>query len=121
MGDRDDGSKREVIEHFIVMFARLGGLLASMIGADATAAVLWSALLAARRDYPVLCDLEVSEVGGHVELLRANLSNLDNVELQNSLMAYTHGIVALIADITGEVLVVKLTPLVQQFQQRLED
>lgn len=90
-----------------------------MIGADATNAVLWSALLATRRDYPVLNNLEVSDVGSHVAPLPMHLSHVDDTELQHSLMAYIDGIVALVADITGEVLVVKITPLVHQFQQRL--
>ena len=121
MSQAGEVNKQEAVECFGVLLARLGGLLGSMIGADATAAVLWNALLAVRREHPVLHDLQVSEAGGHVEQLRANLGMIDPIELQNSLAAYLDGVVALVADITGEVLVRKLAPLVQQFQQRLED
>ena len=121
MSQAGNVSKQEVVEYFGVLLAQMGRLLESMIGADATAAVLWNTLLAARREYAVLHDLEVSAAGGQVEQLRANLGNVDHIELQNSLVAYLNGVVALVADITGEVLVLKLAPLVQQFQQRLED
>ncbi len=114
-------SKQDVIECFGGLLTRFGGRLVSLIGADATAAVLRSALLAARREYPVLYDLEVSEAGGHVAPLWADLENVDHIELQNSLVAYLDGVVALVSDITGEVFVLKIAPLVQQFQQRLED
>ncbi len=116
----NDAHQQNLLEHFGVLLARLGGLLASMIGADAADAVLRSALLTTRRAHPLLRDLEVSEVGGQVEQLQTQLGHIDDDELQNSLSAYIDDIVALVADITGEVLVVKITPLVHQFQQRLE-
>ncbi len=119
-GPASGASKQEVVERFGVLLARLGGRLVSMIGADATAAVLRSALWVARREYPVLHGLSVSEAGGQVEPLWANLEKVDPVELHNSLVAYLDGVVALMADITGEVFVLKLVPLVQQFQQWLE-
>ena len=114
-------SQQDVVEGFGRLLTQLGDGLASMIGADATTAVLWSALLAARRDYPVLHDLQVSDSGGQLEPLRATLGHVDAIELQHSLAAYLDSVVALVADIIGEVLVLKIAPLVQEFQQRLED
>ncbi|WP_143301452.1 hypothetical protein [Candidatus Entotheonella palauensis] len=120
MGHVDGTNQQEVIAHFSLLLVQLGSLLESMIGVDATAAVLWSALLSARREHPVLHNLEIDTDGGHIVQLQANRINIDPTELQNSLVAYIDGIVTLVADITGEVLVLKIAPLIQQFQQRLE-
>lgn len=111
--------KQELVERFDALLVQMCRLLAVLIGADTTAVLLRSALLQARRNYPVLHDLEVDAAGGHVERLLANLDHLDNIELRDSLLAYIDSIIALITDLTGEVLAMKIAPLVQQFHQGL--
>jgi hypothetical protein len=115
MEQGDDLSKQELVERFGALLQQVCRLLAALIGADTTAVLLRSALLQARRTYPVLHDLEMDAAGGHTELRLANLDNLDNIELHDSLLAYIDAIIALITDLTGEILAQKIAPLVQQF------
>lgn len=113
-----DVGKQELVERFDALLVQVCRLLEALIGADTTAVLLRSALLHARRTYPVLHNLEVNAAGGRAELLLANLDHLNHIELHDSLLAYIDAIIALITDLTGEVLAMKITPLVQQFHQR---
>jgi len=113
--------KQEIVESFDAVLVQLCRLLAPIIGADATTALVRSALLEARRDHRVLRDLEIDAAGGQVEQLRANLGHVDNLDLRDSLLVYIDRVMALITDLTGEVLAMKLTPHVQQFHQRLKE
>ncbi len=110
-----------MVESFDAVLAQLCRRLAPVLGADTTTALLRSALLEARRNHTVLHDLEVDAAGGQVEQLRANLDHIDNIELRDSLLVYIDSVMTLITDLTGEVLAMKITPLVQQFHQRLKE
>jgi hypothetical protein len=113
--------KREIVNVFRELLERLWERLASLIGETATAAIFQSARREVARDYPFLNRVDIDESGVRLNHLQQDLSALERTTLRGGLLALSDGVVALLTDLTGDILVRKVQPLVQQFKQQLEE
>ncbi len=95
--------------------------LASLIGETATLAIFRSALLEATTQHPLLARVVLSEQGLNLDALATQTPPPDLSHLRQGLMQLTDNVLALLIDLTGEILLGKVNPLVQQYKQKLED
>lgn len=112
--------KQELLEIFGELLARLWERINSLIGETATIAVFRSALLEASRDHALLQEIEIDSSGISLERLKTTLDALDRSAVRAGLLAFTDNVMALLIDLTGEILLGKVEPLVQQFKQKLD-
>ena len=108
---RDQDIFRESLE-------RLWSLLSSLIGNAATIAIFRSALFWATRDHPLLRGIEITRTGVRMDRLAGDSAT---TETREGLLALVYSIVSLVEDLTGDILLSKLRPLVRQLEGRLED
>lgn len=112
--------KQEILEIFSELLDRLWERINSLIGETACIAVFRSALLEASRDYALLQDIEITSSGICLDGLNKTLDGLDRSTVRAGLLALTDNVMALLIDLTGEILLGKVEPLVQQFKQKLD-
>ena len=113
--------KQEIVDIFRELLERLWARLASLVGETATMAIFRSALWETTGPYAFLKGTKVSENGLRLDCLQENLAALDRATIRAGLLAFIDSIVALITDLTGDILVRKVQPLVEQFNQQLEE
>lgn len=112
--------KQEIVDIFRELLERLWERLASLIGENSTAAIFRSALLEASRNYPFLQGINVGSAGIRMERLREDLAAQERAVLRAGLLTFTDSVVALLTDLTGNILVRKVAPLVQHFHEELK-
>jgi hypothetical protein len=114
-------AKARLVDAFDVTLGQLQSCLGALIGADATSVLFRSACREAWQHYPWLQSIDVDAAASHVDRLRSHLDGITYVELRESLAACIETILALVADVTGDVLVRKMYPYAQQFRQHVEE
>ena len=112
--------KQEILEIFSELLDRLWERINSLIGETACVAVFRSALLETSRDHALLQDIEIHSSGISLDGLNTTLDGLDRSAVRTGLLAFTDNVMALLIDLTGEILLGKVEPLVQQFKQKLD-
>ncbi|GAC1462414.1 MAG: hypothetical protein NVS2B14_03210 [Chamaesiphon sp.] len=113
--------KQETLEIFGELLDRLWERLILLIGETATVAVFHSALLEASREHPLLQEIDIENSGIGLNRFKETLDALDRNALRKGLLAFTDSVMALVIDLTGQILSRKMEPLVQQFKQKLEN
>lgn len=113
--------KREIIDVFQELLERLWVRLVYLIGESNTAAIFHSALQEAGRTAPFLHKIGVEEQGIRMNELIEEASRLARSELRLALLAFTDSVVALLTDLTGDILVTKVAPLVQQLRSEIDE
>ena len=111
----------EIVLIFTELLQRLWDRLVALVGEAGTAAMFYSALRDAAGEHPFLKHIEVSEDEIRLEGLRENLASLDRTTLRRAFLAYIDGIVALLIDLTGDILVRKVQPLITEFHEALSN
>lgn len=113
--------KREAVEIFAELLERLWERLNSLIGETATAAIFRSAVVEASRDRVWLEDVTIADGGISLDQLDDSLETIDRAALRAGLLALTDNVMTLLIDLTGEILLRKVEPLVEQFKQKLDE
>lgn len=114
-------SKQETLEIFSELLERLWERIAGLIGETAAVAVFRSALLEASRDNPLLQEIDIDNRGILLGRLKKNLDAWERNAVRSGLLAFTDSAIALLIDLTGEILLRKVEPLVEQFKQKLDE
>lgn len=117
--EADMDVKREIIDVFRELLERLWARLVHLIGESNTAAIFHSALNEAGSTAPFLQKITVNEQGLRMDGLVAEADDLTRTELRVALLTFTDSIVALLTDLTGDILVTKVAPLMQQFRREI--
>lgn len=115
----DEGWRGEILSLFGDFFQKLWERLASMIGETATAAICRSAVVEAAREHAFLSDVEIGDAGIVLDRLREDPESPGRAELEGGLLVFVDAVMGLIIDLTGNILVRKVEPLVEQFRGRL--
>jgi hypothetical protein len=109
----------EIVDVFRGLVEQLWERLVMFIGDMATAAVFQSARREAMQDHPFLEGVSVDREGVRLDQLRENPGALDRAAVQAGFLAFLDGVVALLTDLTGDILMRKLGPLVEAFRAEL--
>lgn len=117
----EDEVKREILDIFRELLDRLWGRLIALLGPAATAAIFRSVALEVGRAHPFVREIEADEAGLHLDGLAATLRGQERQAVRTGLLAYVDGIVGLLADLTGDVLLKKVGPIVDEFRKTLKD
>jgi len=118
--DRDAEAKQAIVQFFSTLSNRLWQRLIGFIGVSNATVCLQSVLVQTRQQYAFLQDVRVDDSGIHVDHLGTRLDTVEKARLQEGLLTYIDAVMALLTDLTGEVLVHKIAPLVQQLKHHLE-
>lgn len=113
--------KQETLEIFGELLERLWERVIGLIGETATIAVFRSALNEASRDHPLLKEINIDSSGISLDRLKNTLEALDRTALRTAMLAFTENVMALLIDLTGEILLRKVEPIVEQFKQKLDN
>jgi hypothetical protein len=114
-------ANRELVEAFRAVTGQLWQELVSLIGESSAVSMWQSALQESRRHFPFLSGIDVEAVGVRVDRLRANVMSLDRSTLRAGLLAFMNSLEAIMVDLTGDVLMRKVGPLVQQLKRQLDE
>lgn len=120
-GRMDAEAKSRLVDAFDVTFGQLRSRLGALVGAEAASMLLRSACREAWHRYPWLQSIDVDATGRHMDRLRVQVERIAYLELRASLAACIDTIMILVADVTGDVLVRKVSPCAQQFRQYIEE
>lgn len=112
--------KQETLEIFGELLGRLWERVSTLIGETATVAVFRSALLEASHSYAFLHHIQIEHHGLCLEQLKEPSDTFDRTTLRSGLLEFTDCVMALLIDLTGEILLRKVEPLVQQYKQKLD-
>jgi hypothetical protein len=111
---------RELVEAFRAVIDRLWQELVLLIGESSAVSMCQSALQESRRHFPFLGGIDMEAVGVRVDRLRANVMGLDRSTLRAGLLAFMNSLEGIMVDLTGDVLMRKVGPLVQQLKRQLD-
>ena len=119
--EMEEQVRQEIVNIFNEQLEGLWERLYPVIGETATAAVFHSAKREVTRDHPFMSGVEVDETGIHLARLRQDLTVLDQATIRAGILALMDNVIAILTALTGDILVRKVQPLVEQFRQNLEE
>ena len=109
----------EIIGVFRDLVGQLWGQLVLFIGDMATAAIFQSARREVMQTYAFLKAVNVDREGVCLDQLRGNPTALNPPTARAGFLAFLDEVVALLTDLTGDILVRNFEPLVEQFRAEL--
>lgn len=115
-----DGSLQMVIV-FQDHLERLKPRLSSCIGEKGTAAIFRGVLNRVSREHPVLKGVEINGAEIRLDRLLESAGMTEPAALCAGFLAFTESIIAILADLTGGILVDRIDPLFRQFRIQLEE
>ncbi len=113
--------KREVVDIFQELLEQMWERLALLLGDVATMSIFQSARRESIQDHPFLGKVNVDETGVYLNDLRPELAALDRIEMRAGFLRYMDNIIDILTTLTGDILVYKVQPLVEQLEQNLEE
>lgn len=117
----DTGVKEEMVNIFRDTAEGLWARLIQYIGLSSTVAIFRSALRESGRSFPFLLRIKITNGGIRLDDLRRDLGGLERQTVRLGLLAFANGLVALLTELTGEILVHKVEPLVSAFRIRMDN
>lgn len=112
-------ANRELVEAFRQVIEPLWGGVVALIGENSAQALFQSALQEAKRQHPLLGGIDIDRTGVRLDRLRVNVLRVPEATLRGALLAFVHTLEGVMVDLTGNVVMQKVEPLVHQFKQRL--
>lgn len=117
----DTDVKQEMVDSFREMAEGLWAHLSKYIGVSSTAAIFQSALHDSGRNFPFLLVVKATNRGLRTQGLRGEVGQLERQTLRLGLLAFTNNLIALLTDLTGDILIQKLEPSISSFQARMNN
>lgn len=111
--------KRELLQISQELLGQLWSRLVNWLSESATVVLFRSALAEVRQQYAVLEVIEVARTGVGLRSLDNQIETLDDIGLRLGLLKLMEALMTLLADLTGEVLLDRVEPVVEPYRQRL--
>jgi hypothetical protein len=118
-GQVADARKNEILEIYQDLFQTIWNRLQPTLGTVAVASICRSALAQGSQGHPLLKMIDIDELGIRTGGLREKLDSFEPRALRVDLLAFVDEILRLLTDLTGDILVGKIKPLVQDARQRM--
>lgn len=113
--------KYKLVHDFRGNLERTWVRLCSIIGAKETASIFSGVLHNVSREHLFLKGINISNEGVRLDQLMENVVGLEQSAVHAGFMAFSQDVVTLLTDLTGDVLVRKVKPLLQEFEYNMED
>lgn len=111
--------KRELLQISQELLGQLWSRLVNWLSESATVIVFRSALAEVRQQYAVLEMIEFAKTGVGLKPLDNQIETLDDTGLRLGLLKLMEALMTLLADLTGEVLIDRVAPVVEPYRRRL--
>jgi hypothetical protein len=111
--------KQELLQLSQELLGQLWSRLVNWLSESATVMVFRSALTEVRQQYAALEVIQVGVSGVALKPLENQIETLDETGLRLGLLKLMESLMALLADLTGEVLIKRVEPVVEPYRQRL--
>lgn len=118
-GGSDLQHKQELLQLSQELLGQLWSRLVNWLSESATVMVFRSVLTEVRQQYAALEVIQVEVTGVALKPLDNQIEALDGASLRLGLLKLMEALMTLLADLTGEVLVKRVEPVVEPYRQRL--